>query len=87
MDVSDEKSVEQMVEKAYSTYNKVDILVNNSGITQLGHTATEDLPVEEWDNIMRVNLRGTFLCFQIYREANDQKRRGQHYQHCLLWRD
>lgn len=62
LDVSDEKSVVGMVEKAFSTYNRVDILVNNAGITQLGHTATEDLPVEEWDRIMQVNLRGTFLC-------------------------
>ncbi|MCL5406622.1 MAG: 3-oxoacyl-ACP reductase FabG [Deltaproteobacteria bacterium] len=62
LDVSDESSVVQMVEKALSAYNKVDILVNNSGITQTGHVATEDLSVEEWDKIMRVNLRGTFLC-------------------------
>ncbi|MDR3569649.1 MAG: 3-oxoacyl-ACP reductase FabG [Syntrophobacteraceae bacterium] len=61
-DVSDENSVTQMVGKALSTFHKVDILVNNSGITQSGHLPTEDLPVEEWDRIMHVNLRGTFLC-------------------------
>ncbi len=61
-DVSDEDSVSQMVEKAISTFDKIDILVNNAGITQTGHVATEDLPVDEWDKIMRVNLRGTFLC-------------------------
>lgn len=61
-DVSDEESVLQMVEKALSTFDKIDILVNNAGITQTGHVATEDLPVDEWDKIMRVNLRGTFLC-------------------------
>jgi NAD(P)-dependent dehydrogenase (short-subunit alcohol dehydrogenase family) len=62
LDVSDETSVARMVENVFSTYDKVDILVNNAGITQLGHTATEDLSVEEWDKIMTVNLRGTFLC-------------------------
>ncbi|MDR3555555.1 MAG: 3-oxoacyl-ACP reductase FabG [Syntrophobacteraceae bacterium] len=62
LDVSDETSVARMVENVFSTNDKVDILVNNAGITQLGHTATEDLPVEEWDKIMTVNLRGTFLC-------------------------
>ena len=61
MDVSEENSVAQMAEKALSTFNKIDILVNNSGITQSGHVASEDLPVEEWDKIMHVNLRGTFL--------------------------
>jgi NAD(P)-dependent dehydrogenase (short-subunit alcohol dehydrogenase family) len=43
-------------------YQKVDILVNNAGISQLSFTATEDLPVGEWDKIMAVNLKGTFLC-------------------------
>ena len=61
-DVSDEAEVKDMVEKAISEYKKVDILVNNAGISQLSYTATEDLPIEEWDKIIAVNLRGTFLC-------------------------
>jgi len=60
--VSDETAVRNMVEKAISEYKKVDILVNNAGISQLSFTATEDLPLEEWDKILAVNLRGTFLC-------------------------
>ncbi len=61
-DISDEAEVENLVGRAISEYKKVDILVNNAGISQLSFTATEDLPVEEWDKIMAVNLRGTFLC-------------------------
>jgi NAD(P)-dependent dehydrogenase (short-subunit alcohol dehydrogenase family) len=61
-DISDEAEVEKAVGKAISEYDKIDILVNNAGISQLSYTATEDLPVEEWDKIMSVNLRGTFLC-------------------------
>jgi NAD(P)-dependent dehydrogenase (short-subunit alcohol dehydrogenase family) len=61
-DVSDEAEVKNMVEKVTSEYKKVDILVNNAGISQLSYTATEDLPIEEWDKIIAVNLRGTFLC-------------------------
>jgi NAD(P)-dependent dehydrogenase (short-subunit alcohol dehydrogenase family) len=61
-DISDEAEVKNMVEKAISEYKKVDILVNNAGISQLSYTATEDLPIEEWDKIIAVNLRGTFLC-------------------------
>ena len=38
----------------------LDVLVNNAGTTTVH--ASEDLPLEEWDGIMRVNLRGTFLC-------------------------
>ncbi|MBW1674938.1 MAG: SDR family oxidoreductase, partial [Deltaproteobacteria bacterium] len=45
-----------------SEYKKVDILVNNAGISQLTYSPTEEMPVEEWDKIIRINLRGTFLC-------------------------
>jgi NAD(P)-dependent dehydrogenase (short-subunit alcohol dehydrogenase family) len=61
-DISDEAEVEKMVGQAVSEYEKVDILVNNAGISQLSFTATENLPVGEWDRILAVNLRGTFLC-------------------------
>jgi NAD(P)-dependent dehydrogenase (short-subunit alcohol dehydrogenase family) len=61
-DVSDEEQIKDMVGKAISEYEKLDILVNNAGISQLSFTATEDLPVKEWDRILEVNLRGTFLC-------------------------
>jgi len=61
-DISNEAEVRNMVEKAILEYKKVDILVNNAGISQLSYTATEDLPIEEWDKIIAINLRGTFLC-------------------------
>ncbi len=61
-DISDEAEVKDMVEKAISEYKKVDILVNNAGISQLSYTATEDLPIEEWDKIIAVNRRGSFVC-------------------------
>jgi NAD(P)-dependent dehydrogenase (short-subunit alcohol dehydrogenase family) len=61
-DISDETNVKRLMEKAISEYDRVDILVNNAGLSQLGYTASEDLSVDEWDRIIRVNLRGTFLC-------------------------
>lgn len=61
-DISNEAEVKNMVGKAISEYKKVDILVNNAGISQLSYTPTEDLPIGEWDKIVSVNLRGTFLC-------------------------
>ncbi len=61
-DISDENQVRALVQKAVSEYGKVDILVNNAGISQLSYTPTEDLPVTEWDRVMAINLRGTFLC-------------------------
>jgi len=61
-DISDETQVENLAKRSISEYKKVDILVNNAGISQLTHTPTEEMPVEEWDKIIRINLRGTFLC-------------------------
>ncbi len=62
MDVSDETAVKQMVKKAASDFGKIDLLVNNAGIVQRGLTSTEETPVDEWDKVIRINLRGTFLC-------------------------
>ena len=63
-DISDELQVENLAANALSAYGKVDILINNAGISQLSHTPTERLPIREWDRIMNINLRGTFLCCQ-----------------------
>lgn len=61
-DVSDEVQVRTLAQKAVSAFGKVDVLVNNAGISQLSYTPTEALSVEEWDRVTDVNLRGTFLC-------------------------
>jgi NAD(P)-dependent dehydrogenase (short-subunit alcohol dehydrogenase family) len=61
-DVSDEPNVTRLKETAISECRCVDILVNNAGLSQLSYTASEDLPVEEWDKVIQVNLKGTFLC-------------------------
>jgi len=41
---------------------RLDILVNNAGIAH--HRAFLDMPVEEWERVMRTNLTGMFLCAQ-----------------------
>ena len=61
-DISNEAEVKNLSEEATSEFGKVDILINNAGVTQLTYTPTEELPVEEWDQVMGINLRGTFLC-------------------------
>ena len=63
-DITDELQVENLAASALSASGKVDILINNAGISQLSYTPTERLPVEEWDRIVKINLRGTFLCCQ-----------------------
>jgi NAD(P)-dependent dehydrogenase (short-subunit alcohol dehydrogenase family) len=61
-DISNEVEVKELGQKITSEFGRVDVLVNNAGITQLAYTPTEELAVKEWDQVMDVNLKGTFLC-------------------------
>ena len=61
-DVADPEQVELMADRAAAAFGRIDVLVNNAGVSQLDYTPTEDLSVAEWDRTMAVNLRGTFLC-------------------------
>jgi 3-oxoacyl-[acyl-carrier protein] reductase len=59
-DVADERQVQHMVEQVLDTFEHVDILVNNAGI--FTQALVEDLSIADWDRVLNVNLRGTFLC-------------------------
>jgi NAD(P)-dependent dehydrogenase (short-subunit alcohol dehydrogenase family) len=62
MDVSQEAEVAAAVARVVAELGRIDILVNNAGINTLSHRVTVDqFPVEEWDRIMAVDLRGLFL--------------------------
>ncbi len=59
-DVRDFKQAGKLVKAAVETFGKVDILVNNAGIT--GWKMPWDMPEEDWDKVISVNLKGTFNC-------------------------
>ena len=59
-DVTDEASVQAMVRRVVDEMGHVDILINSAGIVSLKPTV--EFPVEEWQRILDVNLRGTFIC-------------------------
>jgi NAD(P)-dependent dehydrogenase (short-subunit alcohol dehydrogenase family) len=61
-DVGNEDDVNRMVRATVDAFGRVDILVNNAGI---GHVkAFVEIPLKEWDQVIRTNLTGTFLCAQ-----------------------
>ena len=62
-DVGDPSSVEDMAAAAREAFGGADVLVNNAAIfTKLGRCGFEDIPLEEWDRVMRVNVTGSMLC-------------------------
>lgn len=58
-DVSLEEDVVRVVNSAVETFGGVNILVNNAGVGGSGYL--HKLPVETWDRVMNINLRGPFL--------------------------
>lgn len=62
-DVSVAADVENMVAHAIATFGRLDFAVNNAGI-EGRFAAITDLPEEEWDRVLGINLKGTFLCMQ-----------------------
>ncbi len=60
-DIADERSVAAMTERAVARFGSVYGLVNNAGIMG-SEVEAAALPVESWDRVIAVNLRGAFLC-------------------------
>jgi 3-oxoacyl-[acyl-carrier protein] reductase len=59
-DVADERQVERLIEETVKRYGRLDILVNNAGIVAGERLA--ETPTKSFDEVMNVNLRGTFFC-------------------------
>jgi 3-oxoacyl-[acyl-carrier protein] reductase len=74
-DVSDQGSVRQLVATSLERFGRIDILVQNAGIYP--YTLLPDIPVEEWDAVLGVNLRGCFLAIQACIEPMRAQRYGR----------
>ena len=63
VDVSDHASVDRMVSAALEAFGRLDVLVNNAAVFKTVTVGSfEDIPIEEWDRVMAVNVRGAWLC-------------------------
>ncbi len=60
-DVSKEADAKGMIAHAVATYGRVDVLYNNAGVMPEADHSVIDTSVEAWDQVMAVNVRGTFL--------------------------
>ncbi|OXM84213.1 SDR family NAD(P)-dependent oxidoreductase [Paenibacillus rigui] len=58
-DVTDPDSVKSMVDQIIAAYGRIDVLFNNAGISGVG--AIHEVEPEDWDRVIKVNIRGVFL--------------------------
>ncbi len=59
-DVSDEEQVKTMFKDFFSIYEKLDVLVNNAGVSLV--KVIQDTSLKDWNRIFDVNVKSTFLC-------------------------
>ena len=62
-DVSKEESTIDLARRVREKYSSIDVLINNAAVfSTIRLKQIEDISIEEWDQLMGVNLRGVFLC-------------------------
>ena len=61
-DVGDVAAIDAMVRRVTTAFERVDVLVNNAGVTRRAYIM--DLTEADWERIMRVNAKGVFFCLQ-----------------------
>lgn len=62
-DVSNYSDVSNMISKIYNLYGKIDILINNAGISYIG--LLTDMSFDDWQNIINTNLNSVFNCCRL----------------------
>jgi NAD(P)-dependent dehydrogenase (short-subunit alcohol dehydrogenase family) len=75
MDVTDEQSVAFMVKRVMEVFPRIDILVNAHGIAI--RKPADTFPIDEWQKVMDINTRGTFLCCQAVGRVMIKQRSGK----------
>jgi NAD(P)-dependent dehydrogenase (short-subunit alcohol dehydrogenase family) len=73
-DVSEEESTKEMARKTIEYFGRIDILINNAAIsTTTVMKPFYEISAEEWDDVIRVNLKGLFLCCKaVYPQMKKQ---------------
>jgi len=75
VDVSNKKSVENMVSEARSRFGDIDVLLNGAGI--MPRHQVKDISEEEWERVLAINLKGVFLCSQAVSSHMVQRKQGR----------
>jgi 3-oxoacyl-[acyl-carrier protein] reductase len=77
-DVADPNSIAEMIEVVTDEYGRIDVLINNAGIfSTLEMRPFDQIPLEEWEQVLRVNLTGPFLCARAVLPAMREAKWGR----------
>jgi 3-oxoacyl-[acyl-carrier protein] reductase len=77
-DIASEESTKSMAEAALERFGAIDVLVNNASLMSvLARRSWLEIPVDEWDRVMAVNLRGMFLSCRAVFPAMKARMRGK----------
>jgi NAD(P)-dependent dehydrogenase (short-subunit alcohol dehydrogenase family) len=74
LDVADEGQAQEVVSQIMATYGRLDILINNAAIDRT--ESIEELEINEWERILRTNLRGPFVLSKMVFPAMKARRSG-----------
>jgi NAD(P)-dependent dehydrogenase (short-subunit alcohol dehydrogenase family) len=75
VDVGDKASVLRMVAKALERFSRIDFLINGAGV--ISRAPVQEMAEEDWDRVLRINLKGTFLCSQAVARPMTEQRSGR----------
>ncbi|MBE0480249.1 MAG: glucose 1-dehydrogenase [Dehalococcoidia bacterium] len=76
LDVTSSESIQEVVDGVVEKFGRIDILVNNSGISPVWKRA-EDTSEDAWNQILNTNLTGTFLCSQAVGRVMIRRKHGK----------
>jgi NAD(P)-dependent dehydrogenase (short-subunit alcohol dehydrogenase family) len=74
-DVKNPADVQEVVAAAFSQFGRIDVLVNNAGISW--GAPVEEMSLEDWNKVIETNLTGTFLCAQAVGKVMIKQGRGK----------
>lgn len=75
VDVGNKESVQELVDETVRRFGHIDVLLNGAGI--MPRHPVKDITEEEWDRVIRINLKGVFLCSQAAARHMSKRKQGR----------
>jgi len=75
VNITNEAEVDRAVSETVERFGRIDALVNNAGISR--HRPIEEMTVEMFESVMKVNVTGTFICCRAVTPIMKQQKRGK----------